>query len=111
MEIGIDIEEVGRFSKLPYKNNQTFYKNIFTLAEINYCLSKADSYKHFAVRFAGKEAILKCLQSTIYRALDIEIINNKDGAPSVKVKNKKGKFLISLSHTKDQAIAIALWSN
>lgn len=111
MEIGIDIEEVGRFRKLPYKGNQSFYKNIFTPLEIKYCLSKAKPSQHFAARFAAKEAVLKCLQSTIYKVLDVEICNNKNGIPNVKAKDQKGKFLISLSHTKDQAAAVAIWLN
>ncbi|MBI2454395.1 MAG: holo-ACP synthase [Parcubacteria group bacterium] len=109
--IGVDVEEVNRFRKLPYKGNPSFYKKIFTADEIKYCLSKADPYPHFAVRFAAKEAVLKCLQSTIYKVLDVEIRNNKNGAPNVKVKGQKGKFLISFSHTKNQVAAIALWLN
>lgn len=109
--IGVDIEEVKRFKKLPYKSNLSFYNKVFTSAEIKYCLSKANPEQHFAARFAGKEGVLKCLQGTIYKALDIEISNDGNGAPSVKVKSQKGKFLISLSHTKSEAIAIALWLN
>ncbi|MEK7641176.1 MAG: holo-ACP synthase [Patescibacteria group bacterium] len=106
--IGIDIVEVKRFRDVPYKKGNVFYSKIFSDAEIKYCLSKDDPYPHFAARFAAKEAVLKCLKSTIYKIRDVEISNDKDGIPSVKVKNNKGKFLISLSHTKDQAAAAAL---
>ena len=109
--IGVDIEDVGRFRKLPYKSNRFFYGKIFTCVEMEYCLSKSDPYPSLAARFAGKEAALKCLRSTIYKALDVEIHNDKSGAPNVKVKGQKGKFLISLSHTKNQAAAIVLWLN
>ncbi|MDP3764332.1 MAG: 4'-phosphopantetheinyl transferase superfamily protein [bacterium] len=111
MEIGIDIEEVGRFRKLPYKSNQSFYKKIFTFAEINYCLSKVDPYPHFAVRFAVKEAIIKAVGLRLKDLIDIGITSSQDGVPSAKVKGQKGKFLISLSHTKKHAIAMALWLN
>ena len=109
--IGVDIEEVNRFRKLPYKGNPSFYKKVFTLAEIKYCLSKTDPYSFFTARFAAKEAVLKCLQSTVYKVLDVEIYNSKNGSTLVKVKGQKGKFLVSLSHTKNQAAAIALWLN
>lgn len=109
--IGVDIVEVGRFRKSPYKKGGEFYKKIFTDKEIRYCLSKSDPAQHFAARFAAKEAILKCLRSTIYKIKDIEVLNEQDGAPLVKVKNTKGEFLISLAHTKNQAIATALWLN
>lgn len=96
---------------MPFKRHADFYKKIFTSAEIKYCLSKDDSYPHFAARFAGKEAVLKCLGGTIYKIRDVEIGNNKNGAPSVKVKKQRGRFLISLSHTRDYAVATAIWLN
>lgn len=110
--IGIDIVEVKRFRKIPYKKDPGFYKKIFTDKEIKYCLSKSDPAQHFAARFAAKEAVLKCLKSTIYKIKEIEILNDKKGVPFVGLHNRKSlivsRFLISLSHTKDQAAAIAL---
>ncbi len=115
MEIGTDIEQIGRFRKLLYKNNQSFYKNIFTLGEIKYCLSKADPYPHFAARFSAKEAVVKAVGGSVYQAKDIEVVNDKDGKPLIKLKTKnlklKTKVLISLAHTKDYAIAFAIWLN
>lgn len=109
--IGIDMVDIGNFKKLPLKSNTNFYKKIFTTMEIAYCGSKANPYQHFAARFAAKEAIIKACGLKLKDLINIEIINNKDGAPSAKVKGKLGKFLISLSHTKNEAIAIALWLN
>ncbi len=109
--IGIDIVEVKRFRDVPYKKGSVFYSKIFSDAEIKYCLSKDDPYPHFAARFAAKEAVLKCLKSTIYKIRDVEVRNDADGIPSVKIRNNKGKFLISLSHTRDYACASALFVN
>ncbi|MDP1718815.1 MAG: holo-ACP synthase [bacterium] len=109
--VGIDIEEARRFRNPSFQKQPSFYQKIFTTAEIRYCLSKEHPYRHFAARFAAKEAILKCLRSTIYKIRDIEIMNNKKGAPSVKVKGRTGKFLISMSHTRDHGAAIAIWLN
>ncbi|MEK7501061.1 MAG: holo-ACP synthase [Patescibacteria group bacterium] len=123
--IGVDIEEVGRFRKLPYKDNQSFYKQIFTPNEIRYCLSKADFYQHIAARFAAKEAVIKALgDSSVYRVKGIEIINDKKGKPQVKFSifnfqfsknrsklqttNCKLQILVSMSHVKDYAVAMAL---
>lgn len=96
---------------MPFARHVDFYKKIFTSSEIKYCLSKDDSYPHFAARFAAKEAVLKCIKGTIYKVLDIEIKNNRKGAPSVKVKKQRGRFLISLSHARDYAVATAIWLN
>ncbi|TSC82983.1 MAG: holo-[acyl-carrier protein] synthase [Parcubacteria group bacterium Gr01-1014_19] len=109
--IGIDIVEVKRFRNVPYKKGSVFYSKIFSDAEIKYCLSKDDPYPHFAARFAAKEAVLKCLKSTIYKIKEVEILNDKKGVPFVRLHGRKSlvvsRFLISLSHTKDQAAAIA----
>lgn len=106
--VGVDIEQVGRFRKLPYKSNQSFYKKVFTPAEIKYCLSKADSYQHFAARFAAKEAVIKAVGGSVYGAKDIEVINDKDGKPLARIKNRELGIMISLSHAKEYAIAIAV---
>ena len=115
MEIGVDIESVKRFRKQHYDRNKSFYENIFTDKEIKYCLSKADPYPHFTARFCAKEAVIKAIGGSVYRAKDIEIINDKKGKPFVKLKTKnlklKTKVLVSLSHTKEYAIAFAIWLN
>ena len=94
--IGVDIEEIGRFKKMSYSRNRNFYEKIFTGGEIAYCLSKDDPYSHFAARFAAKEAVIKALGSTVYRVKGVEIVNNKNGAPLVKIKKLNSKILISL---------------
>lgn len=111
--IGVDLEKISRFKKLPYQRNRAFYEKVFTDREIKYCLSKDDPYPHFAARFAGKEAVLKTMGSTVYKIKNVEIVNNKNGLPLVRVKDRqrRGKFLISLSHTSEWAIAFAIWLN
>ncbi len=128
--VGIDIVEVKKFRKIPYVKNQSFYTKIFTDQEIKYCLSKSNPHQHFAGKFAAKEAVIKSLGSTIYKAKNIEILNKKDGSPRVKLQvssfpatdsiifqkarlatGGKIQVLISISHTKDYATAVALMTN
>lgn len=115
MEIGTDIESVERFRAQPYNRNKKFYGSIFTDQEIDYCLSKSDPCQHFSARFAAKEAVIKAIGGSVYQAKDIEVVNYQNGQPSIKLKTKnkklKTKILISLSHTKDYAIAFAIWLN
>lgn len=104
--IGVDVEEISRFSKKKYKNNENFYKKIFLPNEIKYCLEKNDPYPHFAVRFCAKEAAIKALEKNTIELKDIEviIINKK---PSIKILNKfSGK--VSMSHSKKTAIAFVM---
>jgi len=104
--IGVDVEEVGRFRELPYNENQSFYQKTFTTKEIEYCNSKDDPSQHFAARFSVKEAVAKALGKSIYNAKEFEIINNKEGKPLIKGRED---VLITLSHTRDYAIAFAVW--
>ena len=111
--IGIDIEDIKRFEIS--MNNYNFLKKIFTEKEISYCQSKANPAQHFAVRFAGKEAVIKAVSSHLKIILDykeIEITNNGSGAPSVKVTHEgfgqEYNVLISLSHQGTMAIAMVL---
>ena len=103
--IGIDMEAVARFRRLPYGRSRSFYEKIFTAGEIQYCLSKPDPYPHFAARFAGKEAVIKAISGTIYESKKIEIVNRRNGQPAVKGQTN---IKLSLSHTKDYALAVAL---
>jgi len=57
--IGVDIEDVNRFTKLG--GNKAFLKKVFTQNELDYCFSKKVAAPHLAVRYAGKEAVVKAL--------------------------------------------------
>ena len=57
---GTDIETIDRFRK--FKNrNDSFLKKVFTSEELKYCFSHQDAAPHLAVRFSGKEAMIKAL--------------------------------------------------
>lgn len=104
--IGVDMEEISRFSRNKYGKKKSFYRKIFSHSEIKYCLSKSNPYPHFAVRFCAKEATLKALSNNKISLSDIEVI----------IKNKKpilnlphgNHGLVSLSHTNKYAIAFVM---
>ena len=62
--IGVDIEEIKRFSKLSIKTDQRLLNKIFTQDELVYCFAKSKPAQHLAVRYAAKEAVIKALQSS-----------------------------------------------
>ena len=109
--IGVDIEDIDRFRKLPYKKNKSFYEKIFTKKEIVYCLKKTDPYPSFAVRFAAKEAVIKALpdknkkfkSAKSFQSVEILMRWKK---PYIKINGKN--IFISLSHEKEKAIAFAI---
>lgn len=118
--IGVDIIEIDRIGKSMNKFSGRFEEKIFTPKEIGYCRSQADPAKHFAARFAAKEAVLKCLGTGMAHGIgwhDIEVLRERNGKPLIKLDGK-GKALferkklkaihISLSHDRVNAIAHAI---
>lgn len=104
--IGVDMEEISRFSHNKYENKKLFYEKIFSAEEIKYCLSKSNPYPHFAVRFCAKEAALKALKNKKIHLSDIEVII-KDKKPILNLpRGEHG--LVSLSHTKKYALAFVV---
>ena len=97
-----------------------FLERWFTAREIDYCSRKAVPSRHFAARFAAKEAVAKALPMDWDGPLpwrSIEIINDPRGAPSVRLSGAFGdaatragigEIRVSLSHCDEYAIAFAL---
>ena len=112
----MDIVDIARFEVFAKNFESKFCKRVFTPYELEYLKPKKAA--SMAGLFAAKEAVAKAL-GTGFRGIspiDIEIKHNKLGAPEVnlhgkaKVFAKNAKMLVSISHTKDVAIAIAFYS-
>ena len=109
MNIGIDIEEIKRFQKL--LKDKKFIERVFSKDEIEYCLSKKkNSIQHFAVRFAGKEAVWKAINKSKKLVItDISFKNSIIGKPEVYIKGKKATYIdISFSHNRTTVVAVAV---
>jgi holo-[acyl-carrier protein] synthase len=107
--IGIDVVEIKRFKKIPYKTNSRFYKKIFLTSEINYCTKFKNPYEHFAGIFAVKEAVKKSISTTI-DFLDIETYHS-NSSPKVRIRGRYKNdyiFLVSISHEKNIAVAVII---
>ena len=120
---GIDIVEIARIRNSLEKYPGHFEKKIFTPEEIRYCREKPDPAKHFAARFAVKEAVLKALGVGMSGLgwKDMETSNDAEtGKPSLRMHGKgleifeslKLKAIhISISHDDTYAIAHAIAEN
>lgn len=116
--LGNDIIEISRIQQVIARFGNKFLDKVFTEWEQNYCHRHRDSARHFAGRFAAKEAIVKAL-GTGFRAgitwLDIEIKNNNDGKPIVilsqRLQEESGhpQILLSISHCREYATAVAIY--
>jgi len=112
--IGIDIIEIDRIERAINRWGNHFLKTVFTDKEIAHVTTKKFPYQHYAVRFAAKEAIVKAVGDNSHISWkDICIRNDKNGTPFAHVnKNKvKGTIRISLSHSKNYAVANAIISS
>jgi holo-[acyl-carrier protein] synthase len=117
--LGSDIIKVSRIQASIDHHGDRFLDRIFTPNEKSYCLKYRDSTRHFAGRFAAKEAIVKALGTGISASitwLDIEIYNDGNGKPLVHLSSKARELFndpqihLTISHDKEYAMAVAIWS-
>jgi holo-[acyl-carrier protein] synthase len=115
--LGIDLIEIMRIKKAKERWGNRFLERVYTPKELAYCLRKKYPEGSLAGRFAAKEAVMKALGTGLTLGVswkDIEIVNDNKGKPEVFLygKTKKisrgKKVLVSISHTKEDAIAQAM---
>ena len=108
---GIDIIEIARLQKAIDRWGESFLKHIFNEEEIEYAQKHKFPTQHYAARFAAKEAVYKAFgDNKTLGWKDMTILNDENGKPycRLKVKGFKNKILISLSHSKNYAVANAI---
>jgi holo-[acyl-carrier protein] synthase len=108
--IGTDLLDVARMAKELGKEGAGFRNTVFTPSEIAYCEAKRHPARHFAARFAAKEALFKALAGSTSRDFwrGVEVARMDDAPPSLvlhgAVKEAAERLgvkniLVSLSHT------------
>ena len=111
--VGVDIIEVERVGEALRRWDQRFLRRIYTEREIKFCRGHV---QELAVRFAAKEAVMKALGTGIRGVgwREIEILPMRGGKPLVFLHGRARQradalgladFAISLSHTRDFAVA------
>lgn len=104
--VGIDIEEIDSMPVVNDFREDEFYKMNFSAQEISYCLLQQNPYASFAGLFAAKEAIIKAdnkYRSNIFNTIIIDHL--PEGKPL------HNEFHLSISHTNQFAIAVAVQLN
>lgn len=118
-KVGVDVESVAAINI----ENETFIERNFTAEEQKYCRSAASPQASFAGRWSAKEAVFKSLgvkgRGAGAPLKEIEVGADEAGAPIVKLygaaeqaAKQAGvkKVSVSISHSDEQAIAIAVAS-
>lgn len=115
--IGVDLVENARIQHSLDRFGERFLKRVFTEGEIAYCQSMKFPSRHFAARFAAKEAVSKAFGTGIGRAMgwrDIDVHRKASGEPFVVLgggakalaeDRRVSAVWISLSHTEHHAMA------
>ena len=113
---GVDIIEIDRIAQAVDRWGERFLRRVYTNAELRLCRRRPSS---LAVRFAGKEAVMKLL-GTGTRGVgwrEIEVLAEPSGKPRLnlygRAKSEAGRLgladiAVSLAHSRDYAIATAV---
>ena len=116
----MDIAEVARIQHAVERFGERFLRRVFTPEEIRYCISKANSAERLAARFAAKEAGMKAIGTGLRHGVtwqDVEVVRLPGGRPTLRFHGKAAEFAhglgcksanLSLSHTREQAIAFVI---
>lgn len=115
--IGVDVVETTRIDNSLDRFGERFLHRVFTDGEIAYCQSMKFPARHFAARFAAKEAVSKAFGTGIGRSMgwrDIDVHRHPSGEPFVVLEGGAKQLAaergilhvwISLSHTDHHAVA------
>ena len=113
---GVDLLLIERFQSVLERHPERFPKRILTDRERDYCGGRL---AEMAVRFAGKEAVMKCLGTGVrgVKWKEIEILANARGKPVVILHGGAReraqeigleRIEISLTHEKNMVCAFAV---
>jgi holo-[acyl-carrier protein] synthase len=114
--IGIDIIEIARIQEAVNHWGEDFFHRVYTDSEVRQCRKSPSS---LTARFAGKEAVIKALgiKSKGISWREIEILSQPSGKTLVRIYGRAqaeaaslgiNEFIISLSHSKESAIAFVV---
>ena len=115
--IGVDLVEVIRIERAMVRH-EGFVSRVFSERERARCDDCSRPSRRYAACFAAKEAAGKALGTGIkgFGWRDLEMLTSDDGRPYMELSGRAGEvaalqgveeILVSVSHTRDLAIAVA----
>ena len=117
---GVDLCEVPRIERAIARYGDRFTGRIFTPGEIAYANRKANRFERFAARFVAKEAGMKAIGTGWRGGItwhDFEVLNLPSGRPTLRFHGRAAEIAerlgvrniaLSLTHTRDQAMAVVI---
>lgn len=116
--IGVDVVDVDRM-KFALERTPKIRQRLFTEAEISYCENFRFAERHYAGRWAAKEAVTKALGCGLIQCNGVEVIRRRGQAPTVRIFGKIERFAavvgvreeelqISITHSELSAVAVCI---
>ena len=116
--VGVDIVEIARIDEAMRRFGERFLERIYSGPELALCKAKPN---RLAARFAGKEAVMKALGTGVKGVSwrEIEVLSKPSGEPFIRLNGRAertagtlglNEFAISLSHSKEYAVATVIAS-
>jgi holo-[acyl-carrier protein] synthase len=117
--LGADVIEVERIRGVLERQGERFLARVFTEEEREYCSKMSHPHKHYAARFAAKEAVSKAFTTGIGAELgwrSVSVYHGDRKQPLVRLDEKgiallrdagATHVLLTLSHTDTVAMAVA----
>lgn len=115
-EIGVDVVDCERM-KFALERTPRIRQRLFTEDEISYCEKYRFYERHYAGRWAAKEAVCKALGCGLIQWNGVEVIRQRGRAPYVRLMGKISEFAsvigvreqdisISITHSELSAVAV-----
>ena len=116
--IGVDVVDVDRM-KFALERTPRIRQRLFTQDEIAYCEKYRFAERHYAGRWAAKEAVTKALGCGLIQWNGVEVVRRPRRAPFVRISGKIKSFadmvgvreedlFISITHSDLSAVAVCV---
>jgi len=116
--VGVDVVDVGRM-RFALERTPKIRRRLFTEAEISYCEKYRFFDRHFAGRWAAKEAVTKALGCGLIQWNGVEVLRKPRQAPTVRLMGKVKRFAeavgvreedlhLSITHSELSAVAVCV---
>jgi holo-[acyl-carrier protein] synthase len=116
--IGVDVVDVERM-KFALERTPRIRQRLFTQDEIAYCEKFRFAERHYAGRWAAKEAVTKALGCGLIQWNGVEVMRRPRRAPTVRIFGKIERFadmvgvrqedlFISITHSELSAVAVCV---